>query len=268
MKLHVAVLALSFANADAFVSRTAFRPTTSLSAAAAATTFEEDLELTVKAIFKHVGNDMSKGGAPGVTAVAPKPAATAVVQEPEKAATLESDAATVDLSIPYDAAARLEFDASNKKFDAKKFEAFKEEYYTKTVAMVTAKKAARDSASTPAAPSKAAPAKTAAAPKAASSIDIAVDYDAPAKLAFTQKFCSFDEAKFPEFRKAYLAGAVAMVTAKQQVRNGNISVPYDAAARLAFMTASDNVFDEAKYAKFKEEFEAKAVAEVSAKHKK
>ena len=261
MKLHLATLVLAFGGADAFGSRAFARSKTSLSAATAAT-FEEDLELTIKAIFKHVGADnMSKGGA------APVKAAAAAVVEEKKAEPKAAAPPAVDISIPYDAAARLEFDASNKSFDAAKFEAFKEEYYTKTVAMVTAKKAARDSAAAPVAAAPA-PAKAAAAPKAASSVDISVDYDAPAKLAFIEKFGSFDEAAFPEFRKQYLAGAVLAVTLKQQVRNGDISIPYDSAARLAYMTANDNVFDEAKYAKFKEEYEAKAVAEVTAKQKK
>jgi hypothetical protein len=274
MKLHFAALALALGNANAFVARTSFRPATTSLSAATATTFEQDLELTIKAIYKHVGADNMSGGI-GATKPAAAPVAAAVEEKkPEpKSAAASAPEPTVDISVPYDAAARLEFDASNKKFDAKMFETFKQEYYTKTVAMVTAKKAARDgaaSAATPAAPTKAAPAKetAAAAPKPASNVDISVDYDAPAKLAFTQKFGSFDEKAFPEFKKAYLAGTVAMVTVKQQVRNGDISVPYDAAARLAFMTENDNVFDESKYAKFKKDYEAKAVAEVSAKHKK
>src|SRR6476660_7724565 len=118
MKLRFAALALSVGNAGAFVSRSTFRPvtttTTSLSAAAAATSFEEDLELTLKAIFKHVGADMSKGGA--ASAPAASKAATPVVAEEAKvvASPEPTAAASVDLSIPYDAAARLEFDASNK----------------------------------------------------------------------------------------------------------------------------------------------------------
>jgi hypothetical protein len=278
-----AALLAAMGVSDAFVvSRTTVRPTSTC--INAAVTFEEDLELTRQVIFKHIQSSDPTASAPKAAAAVKetKPAAepkAAVAPEPEATA-----APAVDISIPYDAAARLEFDASHKEFDAKKFEAFKAEYYTKTVAMVTAKKVARESAAAPAAkaaPAKKqdAPAKEAAAPAAkkavapktvpsSSSVDLSIDYDAAAKLAFTKKFGAFDEAAFAGFKKEYEAGTVAMITAKQQARKGDLSVPYDAAARLAFMIANDNVFDEKKYAKFKKDYEAKAVKEVSAKHKK
>jgi hypothetical protein len=254
MNLRLAVVFLALGSSNAFVSR-ANLPRT-LTTLDAAISFEEDLELTRKVIFQHIEGSASNGATKVPAAAVPAPVA-AKVEEKKAAPT------AIDISIPYDAAARLEFDASNKSFDAKKFEVFKKEYYTKTVAMVSAKKAARDGAS---APAKAAPAKVAAAPKA-SGVDISVEYDSAAKLAFTHKFGAFDEKAFVSFKKEYEAAAVAMVTAKQQARSGDLSVPYDAPAKLAFMIANDNVFDAAKYAKFKKDYEAKAVAEVSAKKK-
>jgi hypothetical protein len=53
----------------------------------------------------------------------------------------------VDVSIPYDAAARLAFaDWNGGTKDEATFQKFQDIYVTKTVALVTAKKAARDAA--------------------------------------------------------------------------------------------------------------------------
>lgn len=61
--------------------------------------------------------------------------------------------ATSDLSIPYDAAARLAYDEWRAKFnkgafDASKYETFKTNYEAVTVANVTEKKKAKDTGST------------------------------------------------------------------------------------------------------------------------
>ena len=45
----------------------------------------------------------------------------------------------------------------------------------------------------------------------------------------------------------------------------DVSIPYDAAARLAFGVKDGEEFDEARFAKFKELYEKKTVAEVTAK---
>jgi len=66
---------------------------------------------------------------------------------------MAAETSTDDLSIPYDAAARLAYDEwcqkYGKTFDAKRYEIFKGNYETITVANVVAKKEARDSGSGP-----------------------------------------------------------------------------------------------------------------------
>lgn len=80
-------------------------------------------------------------------AAAPAPAASAPAPAPA------SPASTDDLSIPYDAAARLAYDAwraefNKGDFDASKYETFKTNYETVTVANVSEKKKAQDTGGT------------------------------------------------------------------------------------------------------------------------
>ena len=65
---------------------------------------------------------------------------------------------------------------------------------------------------------------------------------------------------YAAFKTQFEADAVADVISKQPI---DISIPYDAAAKLAF-EASDKSMD---YAAFKTKFEADAVADVIAKRK-
>jgi hypothetical protein len=66
--------------------------------------------------------------------------------------------------------------------------------------------------------------------------------------------------EYEAFKTKYEADAVADVISKQPI---DVSIPYDAAAKLAF-EASDKSMD---YAAFKTKFEADAVADVVAKQK-
>lgn len=109
--------------------------------------------------------------------------------------------------------------------------------------------------------------------KDAVDIDISVPYHAAAELAFRKTDESMD---FQSFMESFEADAVAEVISKQKQKQGrqpsaplaskeiDISIPYDAAAQLAYQS-SDMGMD---YAAFKEKFEADAVAAVIAKQPK
>ena len=145
----------------------------------------------------------------------------------------------VDLSIPYDAAAKLAYAASDKSMD---FAAFKVQYEEKAVAEVKAKKPVADK------PAPSVEAKT-------SVVDLSIPYDAAAKLAYEKSDKSMD---FSAFQKAYYEEVVAMVASKKAV---DLSIPYNAAAQLAFMKSDRRT----PFAEFKEQYLAQAVAEVKAK---
>jgi hypothetical protein len=162
----------------------------------------------------------------------------------------------VDISIPYDAAAKLAFESSNKSMD---YAAFKEKFEATAVADVVAKRK-----------SVAKVAVVETPPPVVEAVDISIPYDAAAKLAFESSDKSMNYAAF---KKKFEADAVADVMAKRKpavaavempppvVEAVDISVPYDAAAKLAF-ESSDKSMD---YAAFKKKFEAAAVADVVAK---
>ena len=190
------------------------------------------------------------------------------VEAPKVEAVAAPQAEVVDISVPYDAAAMLAYEAAGSKGD---FAAFKATYEADAVAMVTAKNAAVDAAK---APKKEAPKKV----EEVAMVDIAVPYDAAAILAYE---AAGSEGDFSAFKATYEAEAVAMVTAKKAALDApkapkkeeapkqvvadevvDISVPYDAAAQLAYEAAGKPGDD---FAAFKETYVLEAVAMVTAK---
>lgn len=154
-----------------------------------------------------------------------------------------------DVSIPYDAAARLEYDAWRETygkgdFDAAKYEAFKTNYEMIAVANVVAKKEARESGITAkkynlneyadmteeeylAMSTGSAPAP-APAPEPVSS-DVTIVYDSAARLAYDEwraKFSKgdFDDAKYETFKANYETVTVFNVVAAKNAREGKPAV--------------------------------------------
>lgn len=108
-----------------------------------------------------------------------------------------------DLSIPYDAAARLAYDSyvasSGKETD---FESFKAMYEKMTVADITAKKLGRELL------------------PPTDKIDVSIPYDAAAKLAYEQYLAGKgvawgNEADYEQFKAKYEEMCVAQVTYKK-----------------------------------------------------
>lgn len=216
----------------------------------AASSFEEDLMLTMQIIRDHEARSTTVTSEQFVQQV--EQAAKIVVQDP------------VDIAIPYDAAAKLAFDASDKSMA---YADFKVKYEADAVAAVIAKKK---------------PAAVVAAHAEPETVDISVPYDAAAKLAFE---ASDKSMQYADFKAKFEADAVASVIAKQKpsaatavakpaaavtheavaAADGvvDISIPYDAAAKLAYETSDKSM----AYADFKAKFEADAVQDVMAKRK-
>lgn len=130
--------------------------------------------------------------------------AAVIAKQPKKAAKVENPVAAkpvvaVDLSVPYDAAAKLAYEKTDQSMA---YEDFKKQYEQQAVADVIAKKA---------------PKKTKAAAKKkkveASTVDLAVPYHAAAMLAYEK---SDKSMKYEDFQQKYEADAVADVIAKQK----------------------------------------------------
>jgi len=238
----------------------------------AASSKEEDIALTLQIIMDHEARS---------TTVSKDQFISQMEEQAQEEAPSEE---SIDISIPYDAAAKLAYEASDKSMD---YEAFKTKYEADAVADVIAKKPidisipydaaaklayeASDKSMDYAAfktkyeadavadvvskqPSKKEPEEKAPA----ETIDISIPYDAPAKLAYE---ASDKSMAYADFKTKYEADAVADVISKQPI---DISIPYDAAAKLHY-EASDKSMD---YAAFKTKYEADAVADVIAKQSK
>ena len=121
-------------------------------------------------------------------------------------------------------------------------------------------------------------AKIATSPVAGPKSDLSIPYDAAARLAYEElrNTRDFDEADFQAFKAKYEQLAVAEVTAKKlsaelwpEPTTVDLSIPYDAAARLAYdkwrAMYGKGDFDTAEYAVFKVKYEQLAVAEVISK---
>jgi hypothetical protein len=158
-----------------------------------------------------------------------------IQQMEEVVAAKDEEPEEVDISIPYNAAAKLAYEASDKSMS---FVDFEPKYLAQAVAEVIAKQP----------------------------VDISIPYDATAKLAYE---ASDKSMAYADFKVKYLADAVAEViakqpektVAKQPEKTVDISIPYDATAKLAY-EASDKSM---AYADFKVKYLADAVAEVIAK---
>lgn len=218
---------------------------------------EEDLMLTLRVIMDHQTRSATVSKEQYIQQVE-----EAAKAEPQKAGEV------IDISVPYNAAARNAYEASDK---ALTFEKFEVKYLAEAVALVKSKRPVDISVPYDAtaklayeASDKAMPyvdfkvkylAEAVALVKSKQPVDISVPYDAAAKLAYD---ASGKSTSFPDFKAKYHADAVAMVKSKRPV---DLSIPYDAAAKLAF-EASDKSMP---YPQFKTKYEADAVADVIAK---
>ena len=178
----------------------------------AAKDYDDDIRLTLLIIRDHEARSTT----------------TSSEQMIQQMETQDETAEPVDVSIPYDAAAQLAYEASDK---SQEYDAFKKAFEAAAVADVIAKNEPP--------------------------VDVSVPYDAAAQLAYE---ASDKSQKYDAFKKAFEAAAVADVIAKNEPPV-DVSVPYDAAAQLAY-EASDK---SQKYDAFKKSFEAAAVADVIAK---
>eukprot|EP00979_Chaetoceros_neogracilis_P000799 scaffold171_cov284-Chaetoceros_neogracile.AAC.2 len=173
-----------------------------------------------------------------------------------------------DVSIPYDAAAKNAFEASDKSMA---YADFKTTYEADAVTLVKSKQPIDVSIPYDAAAKNAfevsdksmayADFKTTyeadavALVKSKQPIDVSIPYDAAAKNAFE---ASDKSMAYADFKTTYEADAVALVKSKQPI---DVSIPYDAAAKNVY-EASDKSM---AYADFKAAYEADAVADVIAK---
>jgi hypothetical protein len=186
----------------------------------AATSAEDDLLLTLKIILDHAERSTTVS----------KEQFISQMQKIQK----EPKSEPVDLSVPYDAAAKLAYEASDKSMA---YGDFKIKYESDAIAEVIAKKKPNAVAEAPA--------------------DLSVPYDAAAKLAYE---ASDKSMAYGDFKTKYEADAVAYVIAKRPI---DLSIPYDAPAKLAY-EASDKSM---AYGDFKIKYESDAIAEVIAKKK-
>jgi len=212
----------------------------------AASSKEEDLMLTLAIIRDH--DERS-------TTVSKEQFISQMQEVIETPAPVEA----IDVSIPYDAAAQLAYEASDKSM---KFEDFKVKYEADTVAYITAKQPQKKE-------------EPAAAPAAA--VDVSIPYDAAAKLAYEASDKSMDYASFktkyeddtvafikskqPKKEEPVAAAPAAAPAAAAPAAEVDLSIPYDAAARLAYESSDKST----PYDDFKAKYEADAVAMVTAK---
>jgi hypothetical protein len=190
----------------------------------AAVNFEEDLRLTLQIIMDHERRSTTVSKEQFVQQVAAaaamddsSDAAAAVAAEPKK---------IVDVTIPYDAAARLAYE---KDGSIGSFEEYKVQYESKAVADVMAKKLGAASSSSP--PPATKTVATTAVPTTATAIpppstssdkseyDVSIPYDAAAKLAFQQLQTIRHQLTYEQFKLQYEKNAVANVMMKKNQRN-------------------------------------------------
>jgi hypothetical protein len=238
----------------------------------AALNYEDDLRLTLQIIMDHQQRS---------TTVSTEQ----LVQQVTAAAAITStDTPSIDLSIPYHAAAHLAYDqeSSQVKSTTNRAEYIKQ-YEAKAVLDVIAKKE-----------QKVGILETATAPSTStSSYDISIPYDAAAKLAYNA--LSSEERlqmNYDTFQPQYVAKAVADVVAKRASKaqttsptttaptpptvavvvptkpeddyNSNISIPYDAAARLAY-SKLDTIKHSLTYETFQKQYITNTVQNVMVK---
>jgi len=174
----------------------------------------------------------------------------------------------VDVSIPYDAAAKLAYEASDKSTS---YADFKTKYEADAVELVKSK---RVNVIEPAIQKATAEAEVKEAVQE-EVVDVSIPYDAAAKLAYET---SDKSTPYSDFRTKYEADAVDLVKSKRvKVEEpstqkptaekaaeewvADISVPYDAAAKLVYDASDKSI----PYADFKAKYEADAVKLVKLK---
>jgi len=237
----------------------------------AATSAEEDLALTLRIIMDH------------------EERSTTVSKEQFISQMVESESAAdeeVDVSIPYDAAAKLAYEASDKSVDFEAFEAqyladaretarikaplnipydaaagvaykasdrstpfaeFKAQYLADTIAMVTAKAEAKKPKKEPE------PEPVAEPTPEPETVDVSIPYNAAARLAYEASDKSVD---FDAFEAQYLADARETARIKAP-----LNIPYDAAAGVAYKASDRSI----PFAEFKAKYLADTIAMVTAK---
>ena len=250
----------------------------------AALNYDDDLRLTLQIIMDHQRRSATVS-------------TEQLVQQVTAAASIvEDDAApAVDISVPYDAAAKLAYDKESSSIQASTpFAEYKVQYEAKAVADVIAKKI-QSTPATPAAVAVATKSKDVASSSAAassSSYDISIPYDAAAKLAYaalsTEERTKVD---YTAFQLQYTERAVADVIAKQNPKKqasptpaavsvpaavaittttdatNDIRIPYDAAARLAY-SKLQSIKHSLTYEQFRLQYEQNAVSHVMVKKAK
>jgi len=169
-----ALLALPLASAFAPAARPAFSSRLSMSEVITgpdgkpAVSKQEDIDLTLAIIMAHDARSVTVTAEQNASQMT---AAAAAAEESEE----------VDVSIPYDAAAKLAYEASDKSMA---YADFKTKYEADAVAYVIAKQP----------------------------IDVSIPYDAAAKLAYE---ASDKSMAYADFKTKYEADAVAAVIAKK-----------------------------------------------------
>jgi len=117
--------------------------------------------------------------------------------------------------------------------------------------------------------------KTKSSPKKKSTADVSIPYDAAAHLAHDEYCASGKEIDFESFKTKYEQMTVASIKAKAMERDlvpqtdkVDVSIPYDAAAKLAYdqwLAANGKWGSDAEYEKYKAKYEEMCVAQVTYK---
>ena len=145
-----------------------------------ASSYQEDVQLTLQIILDHVTRSTTVS----------KDQFLAQMAEQQQASDDENDQEHVDLSIPYDAAARLAYEeacssSSSSDMSSMKFEDFQEQCIQESIALVKSKQP----------------------------VNLRIPYHAAAQLAF---MASDRKLPYDEFKKQYEIEAVELVKSKQQ----------------------------------------------------
>ena len=255
MKFSAAALVLLTASSAAAFSPSAMQARTwsasTRVSAAVATSFEEDLALTLKVIMDHEARSTTASKDQMLSQMK-----EAVKMEEEKVE-------PIDVSIPYDAAARLAYEASNQKMS---YELFKEQYEADARSAVMAKgdlsvpyhaaAMAAYMASNRKMPWESFCEQYEAEARAAVQAkgNLSVPYDAAAMAAYA---ATNRKMPYALFKEQYEADARSAVMAKNSLK-----VNYDAAALLAYERSADRSMP---FEEFKDKYEQEAIAQVIAK---
>jgi hypothetical protein len=235
----------------------------------AAINFDEDLRLTLQIIMDHQLRS---------TTVSTEQ----LVQQVTAAAAIDDTKDTIDITIPYDAAAKLAYQNEPSNIQSSMtFDEYKVQYEAKAIADVIAKKKPTATSST-----------TAAVTLTSNDVsnDISVPYDAAAKLAYNHLSESERSAMdYNTFQQQFVTKAIADVVAKQKNKSSkessssntvttatpasvattttssdneyDIAVPYDAAAKLAYERIQ-SIKHTLSYEQFKVQYEQNSIRNV------